>query len=221
MSGINITIERMTRQPALTSIVAGYIYAALLVAGPWIFTMLGIVGLSSTGCSADCDALTLLRSVVIFNSLFSLVVTSPLAFLSGRYIADQLYVGRTQGVYFVFAVSLAAFCLIVLVTVVPFYLLAATLDGPARFAAVQNAFLIGVSWLLIPFLGVIKAHGTILVAFGINALAMLVLGFLLSDPSATALIGVFNASFAFTDDDLIQHFGPQFLARVSSRSVPC
>ena len=49
MSGINITIERMTRQPALTSIVAGYIYAALLVAGPWIFTMLGIVGLSSAG----------------------------------------------------------------------------------------------------------------------------------------------------------------------------
>ena len=76
MSGINITIERMTRQPALTSIVAGYIYAALLVAGPWIFTMLGIVGLSSTGCSADCDALTLFRSVVIYNSMFSLVVTS-------------------------------------------------------------------------------------------------------------------------------------------------
>jgi uncharacterized membrane protein len=214
MSGINITIERMTRQPALTSIVAGYIYAALLVAGPWIFTMLGIVGLSSAGCSADCDALTLFRSVVIYNSLFSLVVTSPLAFLSGRYIADQLYVGRTQGVYFVFTVSLAAFCLIVLVTVVPFYLLAATLDGPARFAAVQNAFLIGVSWLLIPFLGVIKAHGTILLAFGINALAMLVLGFLLSDPSATALIDAFNASFAFTDVilicTLVRSFGTRF-----------
>jgi polysaccharide biosynthesis protein PelG len=214
MSGINITIERMTRQPALTSVVAGYIYAALLVAGPWIFTMLGIVGLSSTGCSADCDALTLFRSVVIYNSMFSLVVTSPLAFLSGRYIADQLYVGRTQGVYFVFAVSLAAFCLIVLVTVVPFYLLAATMDGPARFAAVQNAFLIGVSWLLIPFLGVIKAHGTILVAFGVNALAMLVLGFLLSDPSATALIDAFNASFAFTDviliSTLVRGFGTRF-----------
>jgi uncharacterized membrane protein len=214
MSVINITIERMTRQPALTSIVAGYIYAALLVAGPWIFTMLGIVGLSSTGCSADCNALTLFRSVVIYNSLFSLVVTSPLAFLSGRYIADQLYVGRTQGVYFVFAASLGAFCLIVLVTAVPFYLLAATLDGPARFAAVQNAFLIGVSWLLIPFLGVIKAHGTILVAFGINALAMLALGFLLSDPSATVLIGAFNASFALTDVILISTLVRSFGTRI-------
>jgi hypothetical protein len=54
-----------------------------------------------------CDALTLFRSVVIYNSLFCHY--SPSLLLSGRYIADQ-YVGRTQNVYFVFAVSLATFC---------------------------------------------------------------------------------------------------------------
>ena len=51
-----------------------------------------------------------------------------------------------------------------------------TLSGPAQFAAIQNAFLIGVSWLLIPFLSVIKAHTAMLVAFGANALSMIVLG---------------------------------------------
>lgn len=68
--------------------------------------------------------------------------------------------------------------------------------------------------MLIPFLGVIKAHGTILLAFGINALPMLVLGLLLSDPSATALIDAFNASFAFTDVilicTLVRSFGTRF-----------
>ena len=172
MSGINITIERMTRQRALSGIVAAYIYAALLVAGPWIFTMLGIVGLSSTGCSADCDQLTLFRSIVIYNSLFSLVVTSPLAFLfRPLHRRPALSRPERQACIFAFIVSLAAFCLIALVTVVPFYLLAADPGRPSRFAAIQNAFLIGVSWLLIPFLGVIRAHGAILVAFGINALA--------------------------------------------------
>lgn len=81
MSGINTTIEWMTRQRALTSIAVGYVYAALLVAGPWIFTVIGLVGLSAGSCAAGCDQLPVFRSIVIYNSLFALVVTSPLAFL--------------------------------------------------------------------------------------------------------------------------------------------
>jgi uncharacterized membrane protein len=210
MSGINAKIERMTRQHALSSIAIAYVYAALLVAGPWIFTMLGIVGLSSIGCSTGCDQLPVFRSIVIYNSLFSLVVTSPLAFFSGRYVADQLYVGRSQSIFSVFAGSLAVFCIISLATVVPFYFWVTTLSWPARFAAVQNAFLIGVSWLLIPFLGVIKAHTAMLVAFGLGAVSMLVLGALLSDPSATVLLIGFNASFALIDAVLIGTLVRQF-----------
>jgi uncharacterized membrane protein len=96
MSGINGKIEEMTRQRGLSGIVVAYVYAALVVAGPWIFTMLGMSGISSAGCSAVCDQLPLFRSVVIYNSMFSFVVTSPLAFFAGRFIADQLYVGGSR-----------------------------------------------------------------------------------------------------------------------------
>lgn len=211
MSGINTTVERMTRQRSLSTIATAYVYAALLVAGPWIFTMLGIVGLSSTGCTANCDQLALFRSVVIYNSLFSLVVTSPVAFFAGRYVSDRLYAGQTKAVFFVFLASLTLFCLCVLTVAVPFYLWAASLNGPTRIAAIQNVFVIGASWLLIPFLGVIKGHGALLVAFGLNALLMIVLGFTVSDPSATLLLGIFNASFAMTDvilvATLVRRFG--------------
>jgi polysaccharide biosynthesis protein PelG len=203
MSGINTTIEWMTRRRALTGIVMGYVYAALVVAGPWIFTVLGLVGLSSGSSAAGSDQLPIFRSIVIYNSLFSLAVTSPLAFLSGRYISDQLHVGRTQCIFFVLVASLCVFCLFTLGIAAPFYLLATDLSGPAQFAAIQNAFLIGVSWLLIPFLGAIKAHAPMLVAFGTNALSMILLGSLLSDPPATALLMAFNASFAITDAILI------------------
>jgi uncharacterized membrane protein len=142
--------------------------------------------------------------------MFSFVVTSPLAFFAGRFIADQLFVGRIQSVFAVFAGSLAVFSLISLTTVVPFYFLGATLGGPAQFAAVQNAFLIGVSWLLIPFLGVIRAYAAMLAAFGLGALSMLVLGSLLSDPSATMLLNAFNASFALIDAILIGTLVRQF-----------
>lgn len=204
----------MTRQRSLSTFATAYVYAALLVAGPWIFTMLGIVGLSSTGCTANCDQLALFRSVVIYNSLFSLVVTSPVAFFAGRYVSDRLYAGQTNAVFFVFLASLTLFCLCVFTVAVPFYLWAASLNDPTRIAAIQNVFLIGASWLLIPFLGVIKAHGALLVAFGLNALLMIVLGFTVSDPSATLLLGIFNASFAMTDVILVATLVRRFGTRI-------
>ena len=213
--GIGTMIERMTRQQSMSSIVTAYVYAAVLVAGPWIFTMLGIVGLSTTGCSAACDELVLFRSIVIYNSLFSLVVSSPLAFFSGRYMSDKLYTGQIQGGFFVFTMSLSVFCLTVLTTVVPFYLIAATLDGPVGFAAIQNAFLIGTSWLLIPFLSAMKAHKAILIAFGSNALLMIGLGSLLSDASAAMLLGAFNVSFAVTDVILVGTLVRTFGTRIT------
>lgn len=203
MSALNITIERMTRRRSLSTVVLAYGYAALLVAGPWIFTILGIAGLSATRCAGACDQLALFRSVVIHNALFALVVTSPLAFFFGRYVADQVHGGKHDRLMFALMLSLALFALIVAVTVVPFYLLVVSLPDPARLAAIQCAFLIGTSWLLIPFLAAAGAHRAVMLGFGLNAGVMLLFGHLLADPSATTLLLAFNTGFALTDGVLI------------------
>src|SRR5689334_13260064 len=199
MALTNVRIEQMTRQRALSGIVLAYFCAALVVAGPWIFTIIGIAGLSDVSCVAPCEQLPLFRTIVIYNSMFSLVVTSPLAFFAGRYAADVLYGGRTDGIFGVLVAALGVLGLAVLFTGVPLYGLGASLDGPTRLAAVQNALLIGVSWLLIPFLGALRAHGAILVAFGAGAGAMAALGWALADPDTAVLLTAFNASFAVTD----------------------
>jgi uncharacterized membrane protein len=195
----NARIEQMTRRRALSGVVLAYLCAALVVAGPWIFTMAGIAGLSNVACTAPCEQLPLFRTIVIYNSMFSLVVTSPLAFFAGRYAADELYGGRTEGIFGVLAAGLGLLCLVALLVAAPLYGLGASLDGPARLAAVQNALLIGASWLLIPFLGALRAHGAILGAFGAGAGAMAVFGWALADPGTAALLTAFNASFAVTD----------------------
>ena len=176
--------------------------------------MLGIVALGFVGCSEGCDQLALFRSVVIYNSMFSLVATSPLAFFASRYVADQLYAGRRSCVFGTFAVSAAAFCLVALVVAVPFYLIATDLDGHMKFAAVQNAFLIGLSWLLIPFLAVAEAHVALLVAFGANALMLAGLGLWLASPSSEVLLTSFNASFALTDAVLLVVLVRRFGTRI-------
>jgi polysaccharide biosynthesis protein PelG len=214
MSAPSVVVERLTRNRRLGVVVVAYVFAALLVAGPWIFTMLGIVGLSGSGCAAPCDGLITFRTVVIYNSVFSLVVTSPLAFFAGRYVADQVCLGKTESVFATLAAAIGLFGLATLAIAAPFYLWAPVLDGPTRVVAIQNVFLLGLSWLLIPFLGVSGAFRATLVAFGTGALLMLAFGSALAGTSATQRLVVFNASFAVTDIILIVALVRQFGRRV-------
>lgn len=227
MSSTHARIEQMTRQPALSGVVLAYLCAALIVAGPWIFSMLGIAGLGAVSCTAPCVQLPLFRSVIIYNSMFSLVLTSPLAFFLGRHVADDLYAGHEERVFALLVAGLALVCLGTLLVAVPLYGLGSSLDAPTKLAAIQNAMLIAVSWLLIPFLGALRAQGAILAAFGLGAGGMAVFGWILDEPGADTLLTSFNASFALIDALMMAcivrrigcatHFGGNVLLRLRQR----
>ena len=199
MAGINITIEAMTRRGTLSGVFGAYSYAALLVAGPWIFSVLSLSWLSAAACNGNCLDLTIFRSIVIYNSMYALIVTSPLAFLSGRYVSEQMDGGRDDCVFYAFVLSLLTFGLVTLAVVMPFYVFATTLNAAEKVASIQNAILIGCSWLLIPFLGAIRAHNAVLLAFGAAAASMFVFGSVLHDPQVASLLLAFNGSFAITN----------------------
>ena len=198
MTSINTTIEAMTRRGTLSGVFGAYLYAALLVAGPWIFTVLGLLFLGAT-CDRDCADLTVFRSVVIYNSMYALIVTSPLAFISGRYVAEQVHGERSDGVFYALVLSLGIFGLLSLAVVAPFYIYATTLENSEKIGSIYNALMIGCSWLLIPFLGALRAYNAVLVAFGAGAVSMLVLGNMLRDPQVASLLLSFNGSFAITN----------------------
>src|SRR4051812_8406594 len=215
MTSINITIEGMTRRGSLSGVFGAYLYAALLVAGPWIFTVVGLLGLSTGKCEGNCADLTVFRSVVIYNSMYALVVTCPLAFLSGRFVSEQLHSRGNEGAFFALVLSLIVFAFLTLGIVAPFYMGATTLEPAEKVASIQNAAMIGCSWLLIPFLGAFRAYNTVLIGFGSGAASMLVLGALLRDPQATSLLLAFNGSFAITNLILLGSLVRRFGTRVS------
>ncbi len=199
MNSVNSAIERLTRQGALSGMVAAYGYAALLVAGPWIFTALGLVSLGSAECDGTCAELTAFRSVVIYNSMFALIISSPLAFAAGRYASEQMQ-GRGQDTVFAgLVLALAAYAAIAAGVAAPFYLFATTLDSRAVVASIVNVMLLGCSWLLIPFLGAMRAYRSVLIAFGAGAAAMFAFGWALRDPKASEFLAAFDASFALID----------------------
>jgi len=214
MTSINTTIEAMTRRGTLSGVFGAYCYAALLVAGPWIFSVSGLFWLSPADCDGNCLDLTIFRSIVIYNSMYALIVTSPLAFLSGRYVSERLNDGSVESVVYALVVSLFAFGLLTLGFALPFYAYASTLDAAEKIASIQNAMMIGCSWLLIPFLGAIRAYNIVLVAFGAGAVSMLILGSLLREPQVAPLLLAFNASFAVTNLILLTAVVRRFGARV-------
>jgi polysaccharide biosynthesis protein PelG len=199
MTNINITIEAMTRRGSLSGVFGAYLYAALLVAGPWIFTVIGLVGLSTGKCEGNCADMTVFRSIVIYNSMYALVVTCPLAFLSGRYVSEKFHGGSNEGVFSALVLSLIVFALLTLGIAAPFYMFVTTLDPAEKVASIQNAAMIGCSWLLIPVLGASRGYNAVLAGFGAGAASMLVLGSLLHDSQVTSLLLAFNGSFAITN----------------------
>lgn len=222
MTGINITIEAMTRRGTLSGVFGAYLYAALLVAGPWIFTVLGLFCLSAATCEGSCTDFTIFRSVVIYNSMYALIVTSPLAFISGRYVSEQLDSGCEDSIFYALVLSLAAYGLLSIAIAAPFYLYATTLDAAGKIMSIYNAMMIGCCWLLIPFLGAIRAYNVVLIAFGSGALSMLVLGSVLRDPQTASLLLAFNGSFAITNlimlTVLVRRFGTKIVIDPQLRS---
>jgi polysaccharide biosynthesis protein PelG len=214
MTSINITIEAMTRRGTLSGVLGAYSYAALLVAGPWIFTVLSFFCISAVTCDGSCIDLTIFRSIVIYNSMYALIVTSPLAFLSGRYVSEQLHSGCDDGVSYALVLTLVSFGLVTFGTVVPFYTYATTLDAVEKVASIQNTIMIGCSWLLIPFLGALRAYNAVLVAFGAGAVSMIVLASVIRDPQVASLLLAVNVSFAITNLILLATLVRRFGTRV-------
>lgn len=214
--GVNVTLERMSRRRNLSSVAATYIYGALLVAGPWIFTVLGLTGLSWVcrpmwNGDRFYDDLAVFRSIVIYNSMFSLIITSPVAFLCARYVSNELEENRSENIVFAFMAALFIFAIAAAALTGPFYLFATTLEGPVKAASIQSAIVLGVSWLLIPFLRALRRHNVALLAFGAGALAMIAIAGLLEAPSLLSMLLVFNGGVTLINlilaGALIRQFG--------------
>jgi uncharacterized membrane protein len=216
MTGINNAIEVMTRQGTLSGVFGAYLYAAFLVAGPWIFTVLGLFSLNAALCEGYCTDLTIFRSIVIYNSMYALVVASPLAFATGRYASEQLYSGRDDNVFCALVAALGIFVFLTIIIVAPYYFYATTLDHATALASIYNAVLIGCSWLLIPFLGAMRAYNSIIIAFGAGATVMFVLSNFLYDPPVGSFLVVFNSAFAITNLILLATIVRRFGAKITA-----
>jgi len=92
MAGIGFELRELLRRDSLWGLVRAYAYAGLISSGPWVLSILGVmgIGLLSVGPVAAVEVRQFLVSVTYLMA-GSLILTGALQLTFTRFIADRLF----------------------------------------------------------------------------------------------------------------------------------
>lgn len=170
MAGIGFELRRLARRETLSSLVAAFGHAAVVAAGPWLFTILSLASITLiTQPVIGIDTLSAFRIVVIYAFATSLVMTAPVTIVATRLLADALYLKqfeRVRGLLF------ASYGLAVAAVVPLVLLLALYFDLPPRQALSLLAMssVVGLIWVGLSFAGAVRDYAGVSASFAIGLL---------------------------------------------------
>jgi len=93
MAGIGFALRKLSNREDLSSFFSGFVLSAIVAAGPWILTTVGllIVSYSSMGYFSRVHDYLLFRSLVTFSFASTLILVSLIQLPSTRFIADRFF----------------------------------------------------------------------------------------------------------------------------------
>lgn len=185
MAGIGFKLRRMVEEGTFAGFIQGYVYSAIIAAGPWIISIATLASLAYlTGGTTPRFATT-----VVYVYSFSLIFVGMFQFTVTRYISDRLWAGDT-------AAQIPAFfttwCMAVAPQVAAFYVLLWFLEAsPAfRLHAAGLYGIVATIWVTLVFLGVVRAYRVVILSFLVGAVVSValaaVLGRWLASPGGGA-----------------------------------
>ena len=176
MAGIGFEIRRLGRQETLTSMASAFGHAAVVAAGPWLFTIFSLAFITlSVERIVGLDALANFRIVIIYAFAISLVLTAPVTIIATRLVADRLWLKDTSGVR---GLLLAAYGASIAAVAPPTLLLVLLLRVPGDMAVILIAMSLTVAliWVALSFCGAVRDYKGVTLSFLAGMLVSLVLG---------------------------------------------
>ena len=200
MAGIGFPLRALSWQESLSAVVRASGHAAIIAAGPWLFTILSLASITSfTETIAGHGALATFRAVVIYAFATSLVVTAPVSIVATRLLADKLWKRETEAVP---GLLISGFLFVLVLVALSVAGLVAYFDVPAKLAlALYSATsVVALIWIALAFCGAIRdykgitrsfATGLVVSIAGATAAALAGLG-------ATGMVWGFVAGLSVT-----------------------
>jgi polysaccharide biosynthesis protein PelG len=205
MAGIGFTLKRLASKDNLIGIARAYTHATLASAGPWLFTVLALGGV--TLFYSDYFAVNDLinfRIVVVYNFGFSLMLASPIYMVITRYLADCIHRKDVTHTPTVMLKSIGLLYLILLPFGIFYYGWYVDIDLAMRLSAIANLFLISPVWLLGVYMTALKDYRSVTRAFIVGMLLALFLGQLLkNDYGDAGMLNGFNIGLMWIAFSLI------------------
>ena len=171
-----------------------YVSAGFAAAGPWLFTILAIAGITVLYAdSLAYEELINFRVILVYNLAASLVISAPVFMVITRYIADSISVRDVTNV----PSTLLGCMLLVLMLQLPpaliYYGWYVDLPLSLRVSAIIGLLLLSYVWLLGVFLMALKDFHSVNWSYGIGMLiAVLAAHYFRVDYGAVGMLNGFN-----------------------------
>lgn len=199
MAGIGFTLQKLTQKDDLFGVVHAYAVAMLAAAGPWIFTICALAGITNVYTNFfGMEGLLNFRVIIIYNFAFSLVLSAPVFMVATRYIADNIHRRNVTNVPSIMIGTMIQSYAIQLPVGAIFYLGMVELPLSLQLSAMLNLFLLTTVWLLGVFLTALKDYNSVGWAYGIGMLIAVVCAQVLKDVySEVGMLNGFSIGLAF------------------------
>jgi uncharacterized membrane protein len=181
MAGIGFALRNLVERDNLSARLQGYGHAAIVAAGPWLFTVLALACFEATTRGVlDREELSLVTSLMIYNFSFSLVISGPIVMVLTRHLADCLFARRAEDVPGVLVGALILLWGVQLPVGLAFVVFVLDLSAVNSLLTLVGFLVAGGIWLACVFLSALKNFGSISLAFALGMLVAFVGGTYLS-----------------------------------------
>jgi polysaccharide biosynthesis protein PelG len=174
MAGIGFQLRLLSRQETISSVVAAMGHAAVIAAGPWLFTIFSLATITAlTERVAGLQALATFRVVVIYAFGISLLMTAPITIVTTRRVADALWGKKPE---LVGQLLLGAFILSLAATGagVAALCLMFRLAGSVALALAATSLLVAMIWVALCFCGAVRDYKGVTLSFLIGLIVALI-----------------------------------------------
>lgn len=195
MAGIGFQLRGLARQDTISSVIAAAGHAAMIAAGPWLFTIFALASISFIADQiTGREVLANFRAVIIYAFATSLVMAAPITIVSTRLVGDALWLKRPQDVRGLLLASyVATIPLVLLGVAIEIALL--HVEIAASVALAGASLIVALIWVALAFCGAVRDYRGVTRSFvvGLTVAMVATIGIALKGYEANAMAWGFTA----------------------------
>ena len=178
MAGIGFELYKILQKGTLSSIVQAFFLGIIIIAGPWILSVLTIYIIQRYAYMAIGDNPSLFTVSIVYVYAFSLFFTGGLHYVFSRYIADMVFIENYDDIP---PALLTAIILVMVVSIIPVVLFILCNDfsfinhtGVYIVSLTSLFIIINILWLLLVYISLLKVYYKIFFSYLTGTIASIV-----------------------------------------------